>query len=88
MKISHIVKALTGTRHPLVRDNMPHNELLHNIINILLVDLERRRVGGSGEEDKLCCKGWLNARNSVAVNYFLNKNVIISPPPRLFVEFG
>lgn len=43
---------------------MPHNELLHSIINILLVDLERRRVGGSGEEDKLCCKGWLNARNS------------------------
>ncbi len=42
-KNNYIVKALKDTRHPLVGDNMLHNVLLQNIINILLVDLENVR---------------------------------------------
>lgn len=42
---------MNDTRHPLVRDNILHNALLHNITDILLVDVGRIRVGGSCWED-------------------------------------
>lgn len=50
-EISHIVEPLNDTRHPRLWDNMLHNEPPRNISGILLVDCERKRAGGSGEED-------------------------------------
>lgn len=40
-EISHIAKALNDTRHPLVRNNTLRSVLLHNIIDVLWVRLER-----------------------------------------------
>ncbi|KAG8008291.1 Gamma-aminobutyric acid receptor subunit alpha-3, partial [Nibea albiflora] len=48
-EISHIAKALNDTRHPLVRNNMLRSVPLHNIIDVLLVRLERMAVVGHRE---------------------------------------